>query len=279
LPDPGTTRQFGRVTFVLSLLLVVLAGSACLRLTHAHPGSKRVLAAAGYGLAILGVFWTRSLARRLKEAGLPRWTFWPYFLIVFTGCLGAFALKFTNTLETLGLFLALQLPALFLSGNPAPAADLHRATSAQTTPPASTPKRTKPARPITPIGAIEFAIYVALIAGILFVLHLLRGDLAGLGLPRTLRIALDVASVLLVVPWILCIRGRFGSLGLTRWYPAFCSIVLVGCGSLFAVRAIEFRHALILFAVLQLPAVFLRRELIPVRPAEVGASEDAGTGA
>jgi hypothetical protein len=267
----------GRITFLLSCLLVVFLSGVALRLTHSHPGSKRVLFAAGYGVALLGVFWTRSLESRLKDAGLPRWTFWPYFLIVFTGCLGALALKFTNSLETLGLFLVLQLPALVFSGNPAPAVSLPQGTNAQKTPPAPTPKKAKPARPITPLGAIEFAVYVVLIAGLAFVLHLLRGDLAGLAMPRAWRIALDVTSALLGVPWILCVRGRFRSLGLTYWYPAFCSFVLVACVLLFALGVINFQHALILFAVLQIPAVILRREFIPAGLVEVEASEEVDT--
>jgi hypothetical protein len=73
------------------------------------------------------------------------------------------------------------------------------------------------------------------------------------------------------------VRGRFKSLGLTYWYPAFCSIVLVACASLFAPGVINFQRALILFAVLQLPAVFLRRELIPARLVEAESSEEVRT--
>jgi hypothetical protein len=89
--------------------------------------------------------------------------------------------------------------------------------------------------------------------------------------------ALDAGQILLAVPWILCIRRRFASLGLTHWYPAFCSIVLVACVSPFAIGVINFQRALILFAVLQLPAVILRRELIPARLVEGEAPEEAGT--
>jgi len=273
LPEPGRAKLIGRIVFLFSSLLVAFLCVAALRMTHAHPGSKRVLAVAGYGLVILGVFWTRCLESRLKDAGLPRWTFWPYFVVVFTGCLGALALRFTNSMETIGLFLVLQLPALVFSGNPTASDE----AVARRVSPDPAQKRRKPVRPITPIGAIEFAIYVALIVGLAFVLHLLRGDVAAMGMPRALRVALDVATALLVVPWILCARGRFRSLGLTYWYPAFCSIVLVGCVSLFALGVINFQRALIVFAVLELPAVFLRRELIPAGRVEIEASEEAGT--
>lgn len=270
------SKHAGRIAFLFSSLLVVFLCAAALKLEHAHPGSKRVLAAAGYGLVILGVFWTRCLESRLKEAGLPRWTFWPYFLIVFTGCLGAFGLKFTNTLETLGLFLALQLPALVFSGRPKLAESPPQGAKEERGFAPAAPKLRKPPRKVTPLGAIEFRIYVVLIVGLLFVLHLLRGDVAAMAMPRALRIGLDAASALLVVPWILCIRGRFRSLGLTYWYPGFCSIVLVACVSLFALGVTNFRRALILFAVLQLPAVILQRGFVPSGLVEAEAAEEAG---
>jgi hypothetical protein len=134
----------------------------------------------------------------------------------------------------------------------------------------------KPARNVTPLGAIEFAIYVVLIAGLLNVLHLLRGDMAGLPVPHALKYAFDAGSALLAVLWIVCVRGRFRRLGLTYCYPGFCSIVLVACVLLFAIGMINFQHVLILFAVLQLPAVLLRREFIPASLVEAEASQEAG---
>jgi hypothetical protein len=228
----------------------------------------------GYGMVLLGVFWTRALDCRLRDAGLPRWSFWPYFLIVFTGCLGANALKFTNTAETLALFLVLQLPALLLPPKAAPAeSSLKTVNAEETAKLAALHKRN--ARPVTPLGAIEFAVYILLIAGLLFVLHLLRGDLAGLALPRALRYALDVLSTLLCVPWIFSVRGRLNSLGLMRWSPIYCVLVLIASVVPFALHLVSFQHSLVVFAVLQLPAVLLRREFIPAGLEHPDVSEEA----
>ncbi len=273
MSNSRVNQQIGRIKFLFSCLLVVFLSGAALRLTHSHPDSKRVLAVVGYGVALLGVFWTRSLESRLRDAGLPRWTFWPYFLIVFTGCLAAHVLKLTNSLETIGLFLVLQLPAVVFSSNPKAAESKPQSTIEEAVPVPVASKRRRPARPITPLGAIEFTIYVLLIVGLSFVLHLLRGDVAGLGMTRALRYAIDAASVLLCVPWILCVRGRFRSLGLTRWYPSFCASVLVVCAVPCALKLVNFQNALVLFAVLQLLPAILRRAQIPVGLVDVEASE------
>ena len=257
-------KQKGRIAFLLSFLTVVLLCGVALKVQHSHPDSKRVLFAVGYGLVLLGVFWTRALDRRLRDAGLPRWSFWPYFLIVFTGSLAAHLLKFTNSLETLGLFLVLQLPALLFPAKAAPAEPLVPSAASHE----------DAARPITRIGAIEFAVYVLLIAGSLFVLHLLKGDMAGLALPRALRYAFDAASILLCVLWVLCVRGRLKALGLARWVPVSCAVVLIASAVPFALHIVSFQHALVLFAVLQLPAVLLRRKIVSAGLVHPDASEE-----
>ncbi len=255
------------------LAVAALCGIA-LKLLHAHAESHRAQLAVEYGMVLLGVFWTRSLESRLRDAGLPRWSFWPYFLIVFTGCLTAHALKLTNSLETLVLFFVLQVPAVLFPDKPAPAKPLPQEAKAEE---ASKLAKKQPARPVTPIGAIEFAVYVLLIAGLLWVLHLLRGDVAGMAMSRALRFGLDAASVLLCVAWIFSVRGRLANLGLRRWVPGFCAVVLAACAVPFALSLLSFQHALVLFAVLQLPAVLLRRRLIPARLVEPEAPEEADT--
>ncbi len=274
MPDSTSTRQTGRIVFSLSSLTVVALCGIALKLLHAHAESHRAQLAVEYGMVLLGVFWTRSLESRLCDAGLPRWSFWPYFLIVFTGCLAAHLLKLTNSLETLALFLVLQLPADLFPSKLAPAESLPQGASAEE---ASKLVRKKPARPVTPLGAIEFAIYLLLIAGLLWVLHLLRGDVAGMAMSRALRFGLDAASVLLCVAWIFSVRGRLANLGLRRWVPGFCAVVLAACAVPFALSLLSFQHALVLFAVLQLPAVLLRRRLIPARLVEPETPEEADT--
>jgi len=156
LPGSALSKQIGRITFLLSCVLVAGLSGAALRLLQAHAESRRAWMAVGYCLILLGVFWIRSLERRLADAGLPRWSFWPYFLIVFTGCLAAHGLKVATSPETLGLFLLLQLPAVLFESKSAPA-ELS---------PEGVKLPVKPARPVAPLGAFEFAVFVLLIAGL-----------------------------------------------------------------------------------------------------------------
>lgn len=248
-------KQTGRLGFLLSSVFVAVLCGVALHLLSAHAGSHRAMMAAGYGFVILGVFWLRSLESRLMDTGAPRWCFWPYFLIVFTGCLAVQGLKITNSLETLALFLVLQLPLAFWPGKPAQTGILSESANL----PASRPSR------VTPLGAFEFAVYLLLIAGLWYVLHLLRGDVSGMAMARNLRHALDAGSGLLCVLWIFSVRGRLKALGWTRWTLTFCSIVLIPCLLLFALREISFQHALVLFVALQIPVVLIRREFIPAR--------------
>jgi hypothetical protein len=215
--------------------------------------------AVAYGFVVLGVFWLRSLESRLMDAGAPRWCFWPYFLIVFTGCLAAHGLKIANGREALALFIVLQIPLALWPGKSAPAELMPESAGL------SASHASKPARKVTPLDALEFAVYVLLIAGLWNVLHLLRGDVSGMTMARNLRCALDAGSGLLCVLWVFSARGRLKALGRTRWTLVYCSIVLIPCLLLFALRVMSFPHALVLFVVLQVPAVFVRRESIPAR--------------
>jgi hypothetical protein len=258
-------KQLSRVTFLLSCLLVAGLSGAAQRLLQAHAESRRAWAAVGYCLILLGVFWIRSLERRLADAGLPRWSFWPYFLIVFTACPAAHLLKYTNSQETLGLFLLLQLPAVLFESNPAPAGLSPQSALLEKASARLAAQNLKPARPVAPLGAVEFAVFILLIAGLWHVLHLLRGDVGGMAHARNWRYALDAVSWLLCAPWFFCVRGRLKALGRMRLLMAFCFIVLIPCLLLFYIREITFPQALVLFAALQLPAVLLRREYIPAR--------------
>jgi len=255
LPGSALSKQFGRITFLFSCLLVAGLSWAAQRLLQAHAESRRAWMAVVYCLILLGVFWIRSLERRLADAGLPRWSFWPYFLVVFTGCLAAHLLKFTNSQETLGLFLLLQLPAVLFESKAAPAEIA----------PENVNLPLKPARQVAPLSALEFAIFLMLIAGLWHVLHLLRGDVNGMSHARNWRYTLDAGSWLLCAPWYFSVRGRLQALGRMRWTMVFCATVIFSCLLLFYFSVISYPQALVLFAALQIPAVLLRREFIPVR--------------
>ena len=255
MPNSTLYKQLGRITFLLSCLLVAGLSAAALRLLQPHAESRRAWMAVGYCLILLGVFWIRSLERRLADAGLPRWSFWPYFLIVFTGCLAAHGLKVATSPETLALFLLLQLPAVLFESKSAPA-ELS---------PEGVKLPVKPARPVTPLGAFEFAVFVLLIAGLWQVLHLLRGDVSGMAYSRAWRYALDAGSWLLCVPWFFSVRGRLKALGRMRWTMVFCAMVFFPRLLLFYFREISFQWAIVLFIVFQIPVIILRRGSISAR--------------
>jgi hypothetical protein len=265
LPGSALSKKFGRITFLFSCLLVAGLSGAAQRLLQAHAESRRAWLAVGYCLTLLGVFWIRNLERRLADAGLPRWSFWPYFLVVFTGCLAAHLLKFTNSQETLGLFLLLQLPAVLFESKSAPAELSPRSAFLEKAFSRFTSQNHKPARPVEPLGAVEFAVFVLLIAGLWQVLHLLRGDVGGMAHARNWRYALDAGSWLLCVPWFFSVRGRLKTLSRMRLTTILCVVVLISCLLLFYIRVITFLQAIVLFVVLQIPVILLRRELIPAR--------------
>jgi hypothetical protein len=227
-------------------------------LLRAHPYSHRGLLLVQFSLALLGVFWIRSLESRLMDAGLPRWSFWPYFLIVFTACFGGHALKMTSSPETLGLFLLLQLPAVLFQSQPAPAQMDGGAAPA--------PQKT--ARPVAPINAVEFGLYLFLLINLWNVLHLLQSDVSVFNHAKNLKLALQAGSWILCVPWYYSLRGRLSALGRVRWTIYFCALTLLPCLLLFYFRELHFLQALLLFAVLQLPIIFLRRKWISPRASE-----------
>jgi hypothetical protein len=259
LSDSFLHRQMGRIKFLLSLALIAVLGGAALRLWRPHASSPRATMLLEYCLALLGVFWIRSLERRLRDAGLPRWCFWPYFLIAFTACFAVHALRYANLPRTIELFFLLQLPAILFQSAPAPAGLLSESANA------AAAQKSKPSRPVTPLGAFEFAIYLLLIAGLWQVLHLLRSDMSIMPHARVWKLSLNAASVLLCLAWFFSVRGRLRSLGRTRWTFAFCAFVLAVCLLPLAFRLIGFPLAIVLFVALQIPVVFLRRGALSAR--------------
>jgi hypothetical protein len=251
------SKNLSRIPFLFSLITVSVLSGGVIHLMQAHAESHRAQLAVGYCLAVLGVVWIRSLESRLRNAGLPNWAFWPYFLIVFTACFGGHALKVTSGPETLGLFLLLQLPAMLFQSQAAE-------SSQQTYDRVAQPPK-KPARPVTPIGAVEFAIYLFLLVNLWNVLHLLLGDVSGFSHVKALRIAMNAGSWLLLAPWFFSVRGRLKALGRLRWTMHFCALTLIPCLLLFYFRELGFLQALILFTVLQIPVIFLRRNWISAR--------------
>jgi len=241
-------RKIGRLTFLLLSLIVALLCGEALVLLQAHNDSHRAHLLVEFGFVMLGVFWLRSLERRLMDAGLPRWYFWPYFLFVLGACAGAHVLKVTDGPETMALFVILQIPTVFLRSRRA--ADGAEPQS----------HMVKRAPRTTPLEAFEFAVYVLLIAGLWHVMHLLRSDASGMEHSHALKYALDGGSAFLCVVWVFCLRGRLAALGRLSWALDYCTIVLTPCLLLMALKYSKFTYAIVLFLILQIPVVLARRE-------------------
>ena len=250
------SKNLSRIPFLFSLIVVAALSAGAMLSLKSHAGSHRAEYAVGYCLVLLGVFWIRSLGSRLADAGLPSWTFWPFFLIIFTACLGGHLMKKITGPETLGLFFLLQLPVMLFQS---------QLVAAEPSPQKVEPARRKPARPITPIGAVEFAIYLFLLVNLWNVLRLLLIDVSSFDQVKNLRIGLASASVLLLIPWIFSIRGRLKALGRARWTMHFCALTLIPCLLLVYFRELRISQALILFTILQIPIILLRREWIFAR--------------
>jgi hypothetical protein len=127
------------------------------------------------------------------------------------------------------------------------------------------------ARPDPSLDGVEFAVYTVLIAGLWYVMHLLRGD-AGLG-PRSWvpDLGLDTGALLLCVLWTICVAWRLRNVGLPSLAVDFCLFILATSLLPLALGVISFPVSLLIFAVLQIPAVFMRRKTMPTRDLSVQA--------
>ena len=388
-------KQIGRLTFLLSSAFVAAVCGGAQVLLQAHPDNERVSAAVKVGLILVGVFWIRSLERRLLDAGLPRWCFWPYFLAVFTACAGLHARGILDVPDTLAFFVVVQIPtALFPSKPQSPASAMQRSAPGELFPEYNKPvgrfqfvlrvsliaalyagllelargagpgftawemrlgivlfafvwiysvegramdaglprwvsipyclivpgvcvlphvlkftdihvalamfavlqfptillksrpddavpvlldagvqresspaaaEKSEPVRPGTRLGSFEFAVYLVLIAGLWHVLHLLRGDAGAGPMAWAVDSGVDAGAFCLGVFWVNNMRGRFRDAGLLRWAIDCCLIVFTASALPLAFNVMSFSQALILFAALQIPVVFIRRGAIPAR--------------
>jgi hypothetical protein len=54
--------------------------------------------------------WVQDLEGRFRDAGWPRWTMWPFFLITSFGCIALHLYHVLNGPAALALFILLQVP-------------------------------------------------------------------------------------------------------------------------------------------------------------------------
>jgi hypothetical protein len=56
------------------------------------------------------LLWVQDVEGRLRDAGMPRWTMWPYFLVTCFGCIFLHLYHVVSGPATLVLFILLQVP-------------------------------------------------------------------------------------------------------------------------------------------------------------------------
>jgi hypothetical protein len=216
-----------------------------------HGENRHVLFAVQYSLIILAVIWLRLLERRLEDAGLPRWSFWPYFLFVSTVCFGAHAHKTTDGPRTLALFLLLQIPAFLLPSQPAQGEPLPGGAAQQSA-------RNYP-KYLTPVGPFLFLLRVLLIAAFSAAfLHLAQR--IGPGIARG---EIFFALAILGFVWIYNVEGRVLDAQLPSWTSAlYCMIEPAASVLPVLLHDLSPRIVLALFVVLQIPTFFLQSKFI-----------------
>ncbi len=233
LLSPGFKSQLSRIIFLLSSVLVAGAGAVALRILHSHPDSRHLTLAAGGGLLLLGIFWIRSLERRLKDAGLPRWFFWPYLLFVLAACFGAHERHLAGGPQLPVLFVLLQMPAFL---------------------PQSASASQNISGYLRPVGRYLFILRVLLIAafGAAFFHLALR---AGQGAERW---EMALGLVILGFAWIYNVEGRVLDARLPGWVPAaFCTLATGICLLPLLLHRGGIHAALVLFLVLHFLTVFI----------------------
>ena len=254
-------KQIGRLTFLLSSACVAGLSAGALLLQQSHPDSNRVAAAVKISLVLLGVFWVRSLERRLADAGLPRWCFWPYFLAVSVACAGVHARGILGVPETLAFFVLVQIPTVLFPSKPG---WLHQGAIQAGSRGESYPDYKRP------VGRFQFLLRVLLIATLFAALsQLARGAGAGEAMWE-----MRIGIVLFAFVWIYSVEGRVLDAGLPGWLSIPYCLILPGvCVLPHALKIIDLRAVLALFVVLQIPTIFFRSRALDAVPAADGASE------
>jgi len=254
LSNSAMFKQIGRLTFLLSSACVALLCGGAQLLVQAHPDSDRVAAAVKLGLALVGVFWVRSLENRLMDAGLPRWSFWPYFLAVLAICAGVHARGILDAQDTLMLFVVMQIPTALFPSRPAPVRPFSQSVVQTGAPGQPYPEYN------SPVGRFQFLLRVLLIAALYAaLLHLARG--AG---PGVVAWEMRIGIVLFAFVWIYSVEGRVLDAGLPRWLSIPYCLILPGmCVLPHFLKIVNVQVALALFFVLQIPTIFFQSRAVP----------------
>lgn len=257
-------KQIGRLTFLVSTAGAAILCGAALFLLQIHPDSGRLGAAVRLGLVLLGVFWIRSLERRLMDAGLPRWSFWPYFLAVLAACAGAHMHWILDGPSTLAFFVIVQVPTVLFPSKPMSGGPMPKGGVEAGGPDLQYPEYNRP------VGRFEFLLRVLLI-GVLFgeLFQLAREAAPGLA-PWEMR----VGVVLVVLVWNFSVEGRLMDAGLPRRLSIPYCLILPGlCALPHFLKNVNLDVALALFVALQVPTIFFRSRTAVASPPAGDAEE------
>jgi uncharacterized membrane protein YhaH (DUF805 family) len=269
-PYPEYNRPVGRFQFVLRVVFIGALFTALLQLAReAGPGVAAWEMRAG--IVLFAFVWILSVEGRVMDAGLPQWFSIPYCLLLPAVSALPHFLKIFNLDVALLLFVILQVPTIFFNSRPPRGGPSAQDANMQEATVSTALHGSQAARPDPSLDGVEFAVYTVLIAGLWYVMHLLRGD-AGLG-PRSWvpDLGLDTGALLLCVLWTICVAWRLRNVGLPSLAVDFCLFILATSLLPLALGVISFPVSLLIFAVLQIPAVFMRRKTMPTGDLSVQA--------
>ena len=251
-------RPVGRFQFVLRVVFVGALFTALLQFAReAGPGVAAWEMRAG--IVLFAFVWILSVEGRVMDAGLPQWVSIPYCLLLPGVSALPHFLKIFNLHVALVLFVILQIPTIFFKSRPASGGLTPLDAHGQEAIGSTAMRMNKPARRDSSLDGVEFAVYTLLITGLWYVAHLLRDD-AGRGATSWAPdLALDTGALFLCALWVICVAGRFRNASLLPWATDFCLFTLAIAVLPLAFGLISFQGALLVFAALQILAVFIPR--------------------
>ncbi len=263
-PYPEYNEPVGRFQFVLRVALIGALFTALLQMAReAGPGVAAWEMRAG--IVLFAFVWILSVEGRVMDAGLPQWVSIPYCLILPAISALPHFLKIFNLHVALGLFVILQVPTIFFKSRPLRGGPTISGPDARESTGSSAMRRGKSARPEPSLDGIEFAVYTLLVTGLWYVAFLLRGDAGRGAMSWAPDLALDAGAMFIGALWVICVVGRLRNAGLVRWTADFCLFTLAASVLPLAFGLVSFQVSLLVFAALQIPAVFLPREASSAR--------------
>lgn len=255
---PEYNNPVGRFQFVLRVVLIGALFATLLQLARAAgPGVAAWEMRAG--IVLFAFVWILSVEGRVMDAGLPRWVSIAYCLILPALSALPHFLSMFNLHVALGLFVVLQVPTIYFESRTARSGPTALVADEQDANGSPSMRESKPVRPDPSLDGIEFAVYTLLIAGLWYVMHLLRGDAGRGAMSWAPDLALDSGALFLCILWMMCVTGRLRNAGLRLWAVDFCLFILAASLLPLAFGLVSFQGALLVFAALQIPAVFIPR--------------------